>query len=439
MLIRRTGLIYASALLIAAQSQGEVVSASSSNAPVAPGFQIRRYEITGSSVLSQPEVDGLTEDAVGQTVNLAEIRRALTRLQTAYRERGYSQASVTLPQQPLTTGVVQVRVFEGSSSSSPKTGAIGLPAWAVPAYDVQHFQIYGNTKLTPDEIDRILSPAAGPSANLDQLHEALTRLQSAYRERGLVGVTVTLPQQLLTDGIVTIQVDEGLTPEPEALVRTEKITPKPPVTPAAERTFEVQRYEVIGNTLLGAETLDQIFNPATGTNVSLPTIQKAVGELQLAYRERGFATVAVGLPQQQLTNAVIKVQVTEGRLVDVRVTGNHYFSSNNIMRALPVLREALIWQDEVLNSRVFQSELDLANQNRDRTIYPILSPGPEPGTSALELKVKDRFPLHGRMDMDNYSTPGTPDWRINAAGQYNNLWQLEHQVGFFVRFHAGSL
>jgi hemolysin activation/secretion protein len=181
MLIRRTGLIYASALLIAAQSQGAVVSASSSNAPVAPGFQIRRYEITGSSVLSQPDVDGLTEDAVGQTVNLAEIRRALTRLQTAYRERGYAQASVTLPQQPLTTGVVQVRVFEGLSSSAPKTGAIELPAWAVPAYDVQHFEIYGNTKLTPDEIDRILSPAAGPTANLDQLHEALTRLQSAYR------------------------------------------------------------------------------------------------------------------------------------------------------------------------------------------------------------------------------------------------------------------
>jgi len=435
MLILRTGLIYVIALLIAAQSPGAVAAASSSNAPVRQCFQISRYEITGSSVLSQPEVDSLTDDAVGQNVNLTEIRRALTRLQAAYRERGYAQASVTLPQQSLTTAVVHVRVFEGTNGAASDKEAAAMPAWVMPAYDVRHFEIHGNTRLCPEEIDRILGPAAGPAANLDQLHAALTRLRSAYRAQGLGGASVTLPQQLLTDGTIIIQVDEGLDPEPNAVAKAEQtVTPKPPAAPGVARTFEVRRYEVLGNTLLSDETIDQIFHQATGTNVSLAAIQKVVGDLQLAYRERGFATVGVGLPQQQLTNAVVKVQVTEGRLVAVRVTGNRHSSSNSIVRALPVLREALLWKDEVLNSRVFQSELDLANQNRDRQIYPTLSPGPEPGTSALELKVKDRFPLHGRMDADNYATPGTPNWRINAAAQYNNFWQLEHQMGLSYGF-----
>lgn len=433
MLLLRTGFVYATALLLAAQSPGAVASASSSNAPVVTSFQISRYEITGSSVLDPSAVNRAMRDAIGTNITAPQIRRALTRLQQAFRDRGYLRAAITLPQQSLTAGVVQVRVFEGPTSFAPETGVVELPAWVVPAYDVRHFQIHGNSRLTPEEIDRILGPAAGPAANLDQLHEALTRLQSAYREHGLASVTVTLPQQLLTDGTVVIQVDEGLTPEPQALAKVEQVTPKPAVSPAT-RTFEVRRYEVIGNTLLGAGTIDQIFNAATGTNVSLPAIQKAVGDLQLAYRERGFATVGVGLPQQQLTNAVVKVQVTEGRLVDVRVTGNHHYSFNNIMRALPAIREALLWKDEVLNSRIFQRELDVANQNRDRQIYPTLSPGPEPGTSALELKVKDRFPLHGRIDVDNYATPGTPDWRINAAGKYNNLWQLEHQIGLSYGF-----
>jgi hemolysin activation/secretion protein len=52
-----------------------------------------------------------------------------------------------------------------------------------------------------------------------------------------------------------------------------------------------------------------------------------------------------------------------------------------------------------------------------------------PGTSALVLQVKDRFPLHARADVDDYATPGTPDLRINLALQYNNLWQLNHQIG----------
>jgi hemolysin activation/secretion protein len=88
----------------------------------------------------------------------------------------------------------------------------------------------------------------------------------------------------------------------------------------------------------------------------------------------------------------------------------------------------------MLNGRILQRELDLANQNRDRQIFPALSPGPDPGTTGLNLKVKDRLPLHGRLEVNNYSTPGTPDWRVNTSLNYNNLWQLEHQLGLSYGF-----
>jgi hemolysin activation/secretion protein len=202
---------------------------------------------------------------------------------------------------------------------------------------------------------------------------------------------------------------------------------KPPAPP--ERTFEVRHYEVLGNTVLPAETVDGAFTNAVGAQVSLSQVQQALGALQLAYRERGFATVSVGLPQQQITNATIKVQVTEGVLSDIRVTGNRHFSSNNIVRALPSLKT-----NELLNSRVFQRELDSANQNRDRQIFPVLGPGAEPGTSSLTLRVKDRLPLHGRIEVNNHNTPGTPDWRLNSSAQYNNLWQLDHQLGLSYGF-----
>jgi hemolysin activation/secretion protein len=405
--------------------------------PMVTSFRVQRYAITGSSAVSQETIDRVMGDAVGDAVKITQIRRALLRLQQAFRDRGYAKVSVTLPQQPLTNGVVCVRVAAGPASSAPETQPAELPQWSLPAYDVRHFEVYGNTLLTPEEIDRILSPAAGPAASLDELHKALARLQFAYRERGLVQASVTLPQQLLTDGTVIIQIAEGPAPGTEAVARTQPtITPepKPLAASTAGRTFEVRHYEVIGNTLLRPETITPIFHQATGTNVTFAQIQKALGELQFAYRERGFASASVFLPQQQLTNATVKVQVTEGRLVDVRVTGNHYFSSNNVMRALPSVREALIWNDEVVNSRVLQREVDLANQNRDRQIYPVINPGPEPGSSALDLRIQDRLPFHGRLEVNNQSTPGTPEWRINANANYNNLWQLEHAIGVFYGF-----
>jgi hemolysin activation/secretion protein len=202
----------------------------------------------------------------------------------------------------------------------------------------------------------------------------------------------------------------------------------PPANQGTNQTkapaFAVLRYDVVGNTLLRPEVIDRIFTNAVGPAITVEQIRKALGELQLAYRERGYVTVALTLPQQQITNGTIRIDVTEARLVAIKVKGNSYFSSNNVLRDLPSLRTNIL-----LNSQVFQRELDEANLNRDRQIYPSIEPGPLPGTSALVLNVKDRFPLHARTDVDDYNTPGTPDLRINLSLQYDNLWQLNHQIG----------
>jgi len=207
-----------------------------------------------------------------------------------------------------------------------------------------------------------------------------------------------------------------------------------PPTQTNEVAFEVTTYRIRGNSLLEMSVLERIFTNAMGTNVTFERIKSAVTELQTAYWDRGYLTVRVTLPQQQLTNAAVQLLVTEGRLAEITVANNTYFSSNNVRRALPSLREGI-----VLNSHVFQRELDAANANRDRQIYPVIGPGPEPGTSALTLKVKDHLPFHGRFELNNQSTPGTPDLRMNLAGTYNNLWQLEHQLGLQYSFTPEGL
>jgi hemolysin activation/secretion protein/AraC-like DNA-binding protein len=200
-------------------------------------------------------------------------------------------------------------------------------------------------------------------------------------------------------------------------------TNAPAAKPAAP-TFEVTGYEITGNTLLPRSVLEQVLTNSFGPAVTFDAIRKALGELQLAYRDRGFVTVAVTLPPQELTNGLVKVQVTQGVLTEVNVVNNRYFSSNNVMRALPSVRT-----NTVLNGLVFGQELDRANNNKDRQIYPVIGPGPEPGTSSLNLKVKDRLPWHGRIELNNASTPDTPELRLNLSTVYNNLWQLEHQFG----------
>jgi hemolysin activation/secretion protein len=201
----------------------------------------------------------------------------------------------------------------------------------------------------------------------------------------------------------------------------------------ASPRFVVRAYEIRGDTLLSTNTLMSIFAKRTGTNVALSDITQAASDLQMEYRNRGYPTVNVTIPPQQLTNGIVKIRVFQGRLSEILVTQNRYFSSNNVMRTLPSLRTNMI-----LHSAIFQAELDRANANQDRQIYPRLEPGLEENTTALRLTVNDRLPLHAKVDFNNQSSPGTPELRLNTSVSYQNLWQLEHSVGVQYSFSPES-
>jgi hemolysin activation/secretion protein len=203
-----------------------------------------------------------------------------------------------------------------------------------------------------------------------------------------------------------------------------------PATPG----FLVKTFDVEGNTVLRPAQIDGILTNYTGPSITVAQLKQGLGELQLLYRQLGFVTVSVTLPQQRLTNGVVRVKVIEGKVARISVTGERYFSSNNVMRSLPGLTTNVL-----LNTRWFQPELDRANNNLDRQIYPSVSPGAAPGLTDVTLKVKDRLPLHAHLEINNKATPGTPPLRFDAAGQYNNLWQLDHQVGLEYNFSPQTM
>jgi len=193
-------------------------------------------------------------------------------------------------------------------------------------------------------------------------------------------------------------------------------------------TFTLKSIVIEGNTVFPPE-LFTILTNYVGANMNFVRLREGLGKLQLRYHELGYPTISVTLPPQKLTSGVVKVKIVEGKLDAIKITGNRHYSDDNIRRALPSLTTNIL-----LNTKWFQPELDAANQNRDRQIYPVISPGFEPGTTLLELKVKDRLPLHGRVEVNDKSSPGTPLLRVDTAVQYGNLWQREHQIGFDYNF-----
>jgi hemolysin activation/secretion protein len=229
---------------------------------------------------------------------------------------------------------------------------------------------------------------------------------------------------------IRIEENRAADTNPPAVIENLFADPLPVVTntPAKAAKFDVRGYLIEGNQGILPPQKFAVLSNYTG-NVEFARVREGLGVIQLLYHDLGFVTASVTLPQQKLTNGVVRVKVVEGRLASIKVVNNRYFSTNNVLRALPGVQTNVL-----LNTKWFQPELDRANQNQDRQIYPVIGPGLEPGTSDLTLQVKDQLPLHGHMEVNDNSTPGTPLLRLDSAIQYNNLWQQEHQIGFDYNF-----
>ena len=317
-------------------------------------------------------------------------------------------------------------------------------------FSITSYRITGDPFLTSNSFAAVLERHTGTNVDLVKLVAAASDLERTYRGAGYTNVTIALVPERITNGLVTMHVFRGA--RPQLLVdgrRVEEITETNALTAAAAAAppgstnaastnavpkIYVRAYEITGDTLLSTKALMEILAKYTGTNMTVADILKAANELQMEYRNRGYPTVSVTLPKQKLdTNGIVKIRVFEGTLANINVVGNRFFSSNNVMRALPSLRTNII-----LSRPIFEAELDRANANQDRQIYPTIEPGPVENTSDLTLKVEDRFPLHAKVDFNNQNSPGTPDLRINSSAVYNNLWQLEHSVGVQYSFSPGD-
>ena len=371
---------------------------------VTPHFNVQDYVIEGKLPLSTNITVPLFSRYTGTNVSLDEIVQAAVDLQAAYLQQGYPTVNIVIAPQRITNGVVTMNVFQGAIAQIVVSGKRYQGS-------TNANEIAGYTP--PPESTATPAPAAAPP------------VQPPVIVNPAVPAT---PEEMAKARAAMLQ-------KIAELKARENDTRVHVVSTNAGPHFKVEKYLVMGNSVLTPDAIDRTMtniDGAYGTNVSFDGIRTAVTELQKTYRARGYVTVAVGLPPQKLTNATVKIQVTEGRLADIIVKGNHYFSSNNVMRTLPSLHT-----NTVLNAMIFQVELNRANANQDRQIYPVISPGPDPGTSDLTLKVKDQLPLHAKVELNNQSSPGTPDLRLNTSAVYDNVWDLGHSIGVQYSFSPG--
>jgi hemolysin activation/secretion protein len=187
--------------------------------------------------------------------------------------------------------------------------------------------------------------------------------------------------------------------------------------------FDIMEFEVAGNSVLREAEIEKAVTPYLGPGRLIGDAEGARAALEKTYQDAGYLTVFVDLPEQRIDEGVVRLQVLEGRVERLAVTGSRYFSQGYIRDKVPELAEG-----RVPNFNVVQAELATVNRTPERRVQPVLRPGIAPGTVEAELKVDDKLPLSASIELNNQHAPDTDPYRIAATLRYDNLWQRDHSI-----------
>jgi hemolysin activation/secretion protein len=194
----------------------------------------------------------------------------------------------------------------------------------------------------------------------------------------------------------------------------------PLVTPPVEsgighpgETLFVREIRISGNTVLEPAQLDALTASYLNRDVSFAELIALRDRITLEYVRRGFATSGAVLPDQDVKDGIVRIEVNEGYLTSVEIeTDGRYkvsYLEQRIRRAAP----------GPVNVQELEEQLRLLQADeRIASLHATLTPGEQPGESVLHIELSERRAVQFDTDISNNQSP--------SIGADNASLELSH-------------
>ena len=216
-------------------------------------------------------------------------------------------------------------------------------------------------------------------------------------------------------------------PEPQTLPPPEELFPPSPEPPAPSvpktdrvpSQITVNRFEVEGSTVFSAEELAEVLSPFTEKPLSFTELLQARSAVTELYVEQGYVTSGAYIPTQRFRDGVVTIQVIEGSLEDIQVTGtqrlnpDYIHSRIQVAASVPTNREKLLEALQLL-------QLGPLIENLSAELFA----GTRPGSSILSVEVTEAPSFSMPVVLDNRRVPSVGSFRRQIALNEGNLLGL---------------
>jgi hemolysin activation/secretion protein len=148
--------------------------------------------------------------------------------------------------------------------------------------------------------------------------------------------------------------------------------------------------------------LDTVLVNYIGKRVDFSQIQQLVQDINDLYTRKGIVTASAVLPPQTLNNGVLKVQLVEGKLASVAVTGGHQVPDDFVLGRVRLTRG-----DNVVDVPAAAKDITYFNNVYDAQLRMSLQPGKGFGTTDVALQLIEPQKNQLSFFIDNQGVPST--------------------------------
>lgn len=190
-----------------------------------------------------------------------------------------------------------------------------------------------------------------------------------------------------------------------------------------ERVF-VRRFELTGHTVFTREELAVVTAPYENRTLTAEELQEARRQLTLYYVERGYLNSGAIIPDQRVEDGVVRIQIIEGRLAEVDITGDTRLRTDYLQDRIRPDPE------EPLNVQRLQERLQLLQQSPlIAQLQAELAPGAQPGEGKLQLGIREARPYEIGLAVANNNPPSVGATRAYLYGVHRNLSGVGDTLG----------
>jgi hemolysin activation/secretion protein len=220
----------------------------------------------------------------------------------------------------------------------------------------------------------------------------------------------------------------------QLVVAPEIVVRPPPTSSDSELSFVLQNIRFTKSEIFTRDELVEIVSPYMGKDTGFETLNHLVQAVNVAYRNKGILSAEALLPQQDIVDGTVIIQLVEGKLGNLLVEGNRYIESGYVREWI---RQAS--GKNLINAQELEVDMTRFNRVNDAQVYANARAGTEFGLTDIVIVVEEPQQNSVQVFVDNYGYESSGEYEFGVIYRRNGVFTGNDRAYVYAQATAGNV